>query len=139
MSISSELSRLQAAKADIAAALAEKGVSVPAGSTLDTFGNLVRQVKTGSTVLSATFSASQWTGSADPYTLTISAADRDGTAPLLYQVECLSGGTYRRDASGGTYRRDVWAAFNTAAAYDQASAALILTSRHKFAGKVTFL
>ena len=57
MSISSELSRLQAAKADIAAALAEKGVSVPAGSTLDTFGNLVRQVKTGSTVLSATFSA----------------------------------------------------------------------------------
>lgn len=87
MSIPSELSRLQAAKADIAAALAEKGVSVPAGSTLDTFGNLVRQVKTGSTVLSATFSASQWTGSADPYTLNISAADRDGTAP-----PSLSGG-----------------------------------------------
>ena len=130
MSIFSELSRLQAAKADIAAALAEKGVSVPAGSTLDTFGNLVRQVKTGSTVLSATFSASQWTGSADPYTLNISAADRDGTAPLLYQVECLSGGTYRRDA---------WAAFNTVVTYDQASSALILTSRHKFAGRVTFL
>ena len=130
MSVSSQLSRLQAAKADIAAALAEKGVSVPAGSTLDAFGNLVRQVKTGSTVLSATFSADQWTGSADPYTLTISAADRDGAAPLLSQVECLSGGTYRRDA---------WAAFNTAAAYDQASAALILTSRHKFAGRVTFL
>lgn len=130
MSVSSQLSRLQAAKADIAAALAEKGVSVPAGSTLDAFGDLVRQVKTGSTVLSATFSADQWTGSTDPYTLTISAADRDGAAPLLYQVECLSGGTYHRDA---------WAAFNTAAAYDQASAALILTSRHKFAGRVTFL
>ena len=130
MSVSSELTRLQAAKADIAVALAEKGVSVPAGSTLDTFGNLVRQVKTGSTVLSATFSADQWTGSADPYTLTIPTADRDGAVPLLYQVECLSGGTYRRDA---------WAAFNTTAAYDQASAALILTSRHKFAGRVTFL
>lgn len=130
MSVSSQLSRLQAAKADIAAALAEKGVAVPAGSTLDAFGNLVRQVKTGSTVLSATFSADQWTGSADPYTLAISAPDRDGAAPLLYQVECLSGGTYRRDA---------WAAFNTAADYDQASAALILTSRHKFAGRVTFL
>ena len=38
MSVSSELTRLQAAKADIAAALAEKGVSVPAGSTLDAFG-----------------------------------------------------------------------------------------------------
>ena len=130
MSVSSELSRLQAAKADIAAALAEKGVSVPAGSTLDAFGDLVRQVKTGSTVLSAAFTASQWTGSADPYTLTVSAPDRDSAAPLLYQVECLSGGVYRRDA---------WAAFNTNAAYDQESAALILTSRHKFAGRVTFL
>ena len=130
MSVSSELSRLQAAKADIAAALAEKGVSVPAGSTLDAFGDLVRQVKTGPTVLSVAFSASQWTGSADPYTLTVSAPDRDSAAPLLYQVECLSGGVYRRDA---------WAAFNTNAAYDQESAALILTSRHKFAGRVTFL
>ena len=130
MSVSSELSRLQAAKADIAAALAEKSVSVPAGSTLDAFGDLVRQVKTGPTVLSAAFSASQWTGSADPYTLTVSAPDRDSAAPLLYQVECLSGGVYRRDA---------WAAFNTNAAYDQESAALILTSRHKFAGRVTFL
>lgn len=130
MSVSSELTRLQAAKADIAAALAEKGVAVPAGSTLDAFGDLVRQVKTGPTVLSATFSASQWTGSTAPYTLTVSASGRDGAAPLLYQVECLS---------GGAYRRDVWAAFNTAAAYDQASSALVLTSRHKFAGKVTFL
>ena len=130
MSVSSELSRLQAAKADLAAALAEKGVSVPAGSTLDAFGDLVRQVKTGSTVLSAAFTADQWTGSTDPYTLTVSAEDRDSAAPLLYQVECLSGGVYRRDA---------WAAFNTNAAYDQESAALILTSRHKFAGRVTFL
>ena len=130
MSVSSELTRLQAAKADIAAALAEKGVSVPQGSTLDAFGDLVRQVKTGPTVLSAAFSASQWTGSSDPYTLTVSAPDRDAAAPLLYQVECLA---------EGAYRRDVWAAFNTAAAYDQASAALVLTSRHKFAGRVTFL
>ena len=130
MSVSSQLSRLQAAKADIAAALAEKGVSVPAGSTLDAFGNLVRQVKTGSTVLSATFSADQWTGAADPYTLAIPAADRDGAAPLLYQVECLSGGTYHRDA---------WAAFNTSATYDAGSTALVLTSRHKFSGRIIFL
>ena len=57
-------------------------------------------------------------------------ADRDGAVPLLYQVECLSGGTYRRDS---------WAAFNTTVTYDQASSALVLTSRHKFAGRVTFL
>lgn len=130
MSVSSELSRLQAAKADLTAALAEKGVAVPEGSTLDTFGGLVRQVKTGATVSATEFSAAQWTGSADPYTLTIPATDREGATPLLYQVECLSGGTYHRDA---------WAAFNTTAAYDQASSALVLTSRHKFAGRVTFL
>lgn len=112
------------------AALAEKGVPSPAGSTRTPSANLVRQVKTGAAILSAEFSAGQWGGSADPYTLTISAADRDGAAPLLYQVECLSGGTYRRDA---------WAAFNTTVTYDQASSALILTSRHKFAGRVTFL
>ena len=101
MSVSSELSRLQAAKADIAAALAEKGVSVPAGSTLDAFGNLVRQVKTGSTVLSATFSADQWTGSADPYTLAISAPDRDGAAP-----PSLPGGvSLRRDLPPGRMGR----------------------------------
>ena len=61
MSVSSELSRLQAAKADIAAALTEKGVTVPEGSTLDTFGDLVRQIKAGSSVSSSEFSAAQWT------------------------------------------------------------------------------
>lgn len=95
MSVSSELSRLQAAKADLTAALAEKGVAVPEGSTLDTFGGLVRQVKTGATVSATEFSAAQWTGSADPYTLTIPATDREGATPLLYQVECLSGGIYQ--------------------------------------------
>ena len=130
MSVSSELSRLQAAKADLAAALAEKGVSVPEGSTLDAFGNLVRQVKTSSTVLSAIFSADQWTGSADPYTLTIPTTNREGATPLLYQVECLS---------GGIYQKDTWAAFNTSATYDAGSTALVLTSRHKFSGRIIFL
>lgn len=130
MSVSSELSRLQAAKADLAAALTEKGVAVPDGSTLEVFGNLVRQIKTGPSVLAADFSASQWTGSADPYTLIIPAGDRDSTAGLLYQVECLTNGNYCRDA---------WAAFNTSVVYDQGSAALILTSRHKFSGRITFL
>ena len=130
MSVSSELSRLQAAKADLAAALAEKGVSVPEGSTLDAFGNLVRQVKTSSTVLSAIFSADQWTGSADPYTLTIPTTNREGATPLLYQVECLS---------GGVYRRDVWAAFNTTATYDTGSSSIVLTSNQKFSGRIMYL
>lgn len=130
MSVSSELSRLQAAKADIAAALTEKGVTVPEGSTLDTFGDLVRQIKAGSSVSSSEFSAAQWTGSSAPYTLTIPATNREGATPLLYQVECLS---------GGVYRRDVWAAFNTTATYDAGSSSIVLTSNQKFSGRIMYL
>lgn len=55
MSVLTELNRLQAAKADITAALAEKGVTVPEGSTLDSFGDLVRQIKAGSSISSVDF------------------------------------------------------------------------------------
>lgn len=130
MSVLTELNRLQAAKADITAALAEKGVTVPEGSTLDSFGDLVRQIKAGSSVSSADFTATQWTGSSDPYTLSIPTSGRDAAAPILYQVECLSGGTYCRDA---------WVAFNTTVAFDQLSNSLILTSSHKFTGRIVYL
>lgn len=44
MSISTEVSRLAAAKADIAEAIAEKGVPVPSGAKLDDLAALVRQI-----------------------------------------------------------------------------------------------
>ena len=47
MSISSEISRLQTAKADIADAIADKGVTVPSGSTLDDFADLIDAIQTG--------------------------------------------------------------------------------------------
>lgn len=130
MSVLTELNRLQAAKADITAALAEKGVTVPEGSTLDSFGDLVRQIKAGSSISSVDFTVSQWTGASDPYTLTIPAGNRDPSGAFLYQVEGLV---------NGAYFRNTWAAFNTSVTYDVGSAALILTSRHKFAGRIVYL
>ncbi len=47
MSIASEISRLQSAKADIIDAIEDKGVTVPSGSTLDDFADLVEAIQTG--------------------------------------------------------------------------------------------
>lgn len=47
MSIASEITRLQTAKADIKAAIEDKGVTVPSGSTLDDFADLVEAIQTG--------------------------------------------------------------------------------------------
>lgn len=47
MSIASEISRLQAAKADIKAAIEAKGVTVPAAAKLDTYDDYVAQISGG--------------------------------------------------------------------------------------------
>lgn len=47
MSIASEIARLQTVKADIKAAIEDKGVTVPSGSTLDNFADLVEAIQTG--------------------------------------------------------------------------------------------
>lgn len=44
MSIANEISRLQAAKADIKAAIEAKGVTVPAAAKLDTYDDYVAQI-----------------------------------------------------------------------------------------------
>lgn len=46
MSVESEVSRISAAAADIAAAVGEKGVAVPPGARLDDLPDLVRQIPT---------------------------------------------------------------------------------------------
>lgn len=46
MSVQSEVSRLAAAKADIAQAIAEKGVTVPSGARLEDMADLVRSIET---------------------------------------------------------------------------------------------
>ena len=47
MSIASELSRLQQAKSDLATSIANKGVIVPAATTLDGYAALVAQIQQG--------------------------------------------------------------------------------------------
>lgn len=51
MSIASEISRLQTAKADIKAAIEAKGVTVPAAAKLDTYDDYVAQISGGSGVI----------------------------------------------------------------------------------------
>ena len=47
MSIATEISRLQSAKADIKTAIEAKGVTVPSNATLDTYDTYVSQIQTG--------------------------------------------------------------------------------------------
>ena len=47
MSIASEITRLQTAKADIKAAIEGKGVTVPSAATLDDYADLVEAIQTG--------------------------------------------------------------------------------------------
>ena len=47
MSIASEISRLQQAKADIKTAIENKGVTVPSDATLDDYANLVDSISGG--------------------------------------------------------------------------------------------
>lgn len=47
MSIASEISRLQSAKADIKTAIEAKGVTVPSNATLDTYDTYVSQISSG--------------------------------------------------------------------------------------------
>lgn len=46
MSVQSEITRLQGAKDDLAAAIEQKGVAVPAGAKLDDMAALVLQIET---------------------------------------------------------------------------------------------
>lgn len=47
MSIASEISRIQSAKTAIAAAIEDKGVTVPSGTKIDGFADLIGDIETG--------------------------------------------------------------------------------------------
>ena len=54
MSVQSEIARLSNAKADIASAIAEKGVEVPADAMLDDMADLIRAIEAGGSSISDT-------------------------------------------------------------------------------------
>lgn len=47
MSIATEIQRIQSAKGTIKSAIEAKGVTVPSGATLDTYGTYIRSIETG--------------------------------------------------------------------------------------------
>lgn len=47
MSIATEITRLQTAKADIKTAIEAKGVTVPSNASIDTYDNYIAQIQTG--------------------------------------------------------------------------------------------
>lgn len=62
MSIASEITRLQQAKSDLAASIANKGVTVPASATLDEYAALVDQIQAGGTPYNAEIEYLESTG-----------------------------------------------------------------------------
>ena len=79
MSIASEISRIQQAKADIKTAIEAKGVTVPSSATIDTYDDYVSQISGGGGV-EPTY---RWTNSGDTY------CDNNGSRQQL-QVRELS-------------------------------------------------
>lgn len=70
MTVASEITRLQQAKADAKTSIENKGVSVPANATIDTYHNYIDQITTGDprgkyvvhTLLRTTYVAQLWSG-----------------------------------------------------------------------------
>ena len=86
MSIASEISRLQTAKADIKTEIEGKGVTVPSATTLDGYASLVRQIQTGGGGITGTdvTVASAQTNIANAARVLINAAN--GSAGHLYLI-----------------------------------------------------
>lgn len=89
MSIASEISRLQSAKAAIKSAIEGKGVTVPSATLLDGYAALISSIPTGggsSRLVTGTFTANSTTGVQTitlPYT---------GTGYPIAAIVCLSDG-----------------------------------------------
>ncbi len=87
MSIESEIQRLNNAKADLASAIEEYGVSVSENATLDEYGNLVRSIAIPSAL-------------PNPNTLTFTgavSAEYDGSSPVTVEIPAGGSGSVNVD------------------------------------------
>lgn len=90
MSIATEISRLQSAKASIKSAIEGKGVTVPSATLLDGYAALISSIPTGggsSRLVTGTFTASSTTGAAQAVTIPYT-----GSGYPVAAVVCLSDG-----------------------------------------------
>lgn len=99
MSIATEISRLQTAKADLKTAIEAKGVTVPSATTLDGYATLVGQISSGggaTNFVSGTFTPSE--NNKDTYE-TLSIPYSGSGYPIMCMI-VVSEGAYN---SAGTY------------------------------------
>lgn len=80
MSIATEISRIQSAKADIKSAIEAKGVTVPSSATIDTYATYVSQISGGGAATPSNLS--DWTY--DSFGKITSAVIRNGVTTLNY-------------------------------------------------------
>lgn len=81
MSITSEISRLQNAKASIKTSIENKGVTVPSATTLDGYASLIDSITSGSTGL--TYETGTYTPTSDIARPTISFTNSHSEAPII--------------------------------------------------------
>ena len=103
MSVQGEITRLETAKSDIAAAISAKGVAVPDGTKLDGLAALIESIKTGGGSGDSGIQAQHITSASD--TITISGS---GTVKV-WGFGYYSASTYSRTRysfSGDGYYKD---------------------------------
>lgn len=99
MSIASEISRLQTAKANIKTEIEAKGVTVPSSTTLDGYATLIGNIQTGSSATVATTTATVGSSNASSLAFTVSGQPK----MFAVQLELSSSGSYLQNTSTSTY------------------------------------
>lgn len=102
MSIASEITRLQGAKADIKTAIQNKGVTVPSNALLDDFDTYIAQISSGG-VTGLVYETGTYTPSADIARPEISFTNQHTTSPIFIAFFDTTG-TY----DGTTYSNFTW-------------------------------
>lgn len=98
MSIASEISRLQGAKADIKTAIEAKGVTVPSAALIDDYANYVDAIQQGSATVATTTKA---VGGSNVSSLAFTVSGK----PKMFavQLSLASSGSYLTNSSTSTY------------------------------------
>lgn len=98
MSIASELTRIQGAKADIKAAIEAKGVTVPSSALIDDYADYVDAIQQGSATVATTTTA---VGGSNVSSLAFTVSGK----PKMFavQLSLASSGSYLTNSSTSTY------------------------------------
>lgn len=118
MSIASEITRLQTAKANIKTAIQNKGVTVPSNALLDTYATYIGQISGGGGGLD--YETGTYTPATDTARPTISFTNTHTDAPVFISICDVTGTADSADNSniGMTYT-DIWKLFGEGYCYNR--------------------